>query len=60
MGCQTSGMQVDLAEEHWNDVAAGFLQGPDGRRYQRRSTRMQRRQVDDLVIAGGVPLVCYW
>ncbi len=52
-------MQVGLAVEQWEAVSSGALQGPDGRRYKRRSTRMRRRQVDDL-IAAGVPLVLHW
>lgn len=52
-------MRVGLAIEQWEAVSSGALEGPDGRRYQRRSTRMRRRQVDDLV-AAGVPLVLYW
>lgn len=51
-------MQVHLPDEQWDALSSGSLQGPDGRRYQRRSTRMRRRQVDDL-LASGAPLVLY-
>ncbi|MEJ5946478.1 hypothetical protein WDZ17_14365 [Pseudokineococcus basanitobsidens] len=52
-------MQVELPDEQWDALSSGRLEGPDGRRYQRRSTRMRRRQVDDL-LSSGAPLVLYW
>ena len=52
-------VQVDLAGQQWGAVTSGSLVGPDTRRYQRRSTRMPRRQVEDL-LAAGAPLVLYW
>lgn len=51
-------MKAELSIEQWEAVDSGSLEGPDGRRYQRRSTRMRRRQVDDL-LAVGLPLVLY-
>lgn len=52
-------MHVELDAEQWHAVTEGTLLGPDGRHYRRRSTRMRRRQVDDL-LAAGAPLVLYW
>lgn len=52
-------MKVELDGEQWDAVTSGTLRGPDGRVYQRRSTRTRRRQVDDL-LADGAPLVLYW
>jgi len=52
-------MQVELFVQQWKAVTSGSLEGPDGRCYQRRSTRLRRRQVDDLLSAGA-PLVLYW
>lgn len=52
-------MRVGLDVEQWEAVASGSLEGADGRRYQRRSTRMRRRQVDDA-LGAGAPLALYW
>lgn len=52
-------MQIGLGSEQWEAVASGSLEGPDGSHYRRRSTRMHRQQVDDLLTVGA-PLVLYW
>lgn len=51
-------MRTDLSAAQWENVAAGSLDGPDGVRYSRRSTRANRRDCDGLV-ATGVPLVAH-
>ncbi len=52
-------MREDLAPEQWSAVDVGELLGPDGRRYVRRGTRMNRKQAAELV-AGGCLLLVYW
>ena len=49
---------MSLADEQWNAVADGRLTSPAGVRFVRRSTRIRRRDADDM-IAAGTPLVLY-
>jgi hypothetical protein len=41
------------------DVEAGQFTAPTGTEYVRRSTRLKRKAVDEL-LARGVPLLTYW
>jgi hypothetical protein len=52
-------MRHDLSTEHFHEPEQGWLVGPDGRRYFRRSTRTKRREADGP-IAEVVPLVLYY
>ena len=52
------GVRVDLSQGQWDAVESGELTGPDSRRYQRRTTRAERRDGHAL-IARGAPLVLY-
>jgi hypothetical protein len=50
---------LTLSAEHFHEAGQGWLVGPDGHRYSRRTTRTKRKEADRLV-AEGAPLVLYY
>ncbi|WP_432565044.1 hypothetical protein [Kineococcus sp. SYSU DK003] len=52
-------MRTSLADEQWDAVERGQVIIPTGRQFERRSSRIKRRDADAL-IAAGAPLVLYW
>ena len=53
-------MRRDLVEEHWDEMAQGWLAGPDAHRYARRTTRSKRKDADRLVEQGAPLVLFYW
>jgi hypothetical protein len=52
-------VRQDLSADQWHAVDEGQLTGPDGRTYNRRTTRMKRKEAAALVETGR-PVVTYW
>ncbi|SFU01012.1 hypothetical protein SAMN05660657_04689 [Geodermatophilus amargosae] len=54
------GVRTELSDGHWRGVQQGWLVGPDGRRYVRRTTRTRRKEGDRLVVDGAPLVLVYW
>ena len=53
-----SRVRRELADGVWNASGPGQLIAPDGRTYRRRTTRIDRREAEDLADSG-CPVVTY-
>lgn len=54
------GVRADLSESQWDSVTHGEIIGPDGAKYVRRSTKVKRRDCDDLLNSGSPLVLYYW
>jgi len=52
-------VRLDLSAGQFHEPGQGWLVGPAGRRYSRRTTRTKRKDADRL-ISEGAPLVLYY